>query len=184
MKNIIIGLRLIVSLTVLTGVAYPFLMTMIGEIAFPSLSRGSLIQNSGQNVGSRLIGQKFTQDKYFWGRPSAIDYNPLPSGGSNLAPTSKKLVDSVAEQSKKFSYAQSVPQDLIFASASGLDPHISIEAALIQIERVIKARGWDEGKKESIRALIREHTAPRQLGFLGEKRVNVLELNLALDKLG
>lgn len=184
MKNLIISLRLITLLTLLTGIAYPFLMTMIGESAFPNMSRGSLIQYDSQIVGSRLIGQKFTQDKYFWGRPSAIDYNPLPSGGSNLGPTSKKLVDLAGEQTKKFSGSPSVPQDLIFASASGLDPHISIEAAFTQIERVLKARGWDESKKDALRMLIREHTAPRQLGFLGEKRVNVLELNLVLDKLG
>ncbi len=133
MKTILISLRLIASLTLVTGVAYPVLMTMMGELAFPSLSRGSLVQNGGQIVGSSLIGQKFSQDKYFWGRPSAIDYNPLPSGGTNLAPTSKKLVQLTVEQANRFSGVRSVPQDLIFASASGLDPHISFEAAKFKL---------------------------------------------------
>ena len=184
MKTFAISLKLIIALTILTGIVYPFLITVLGEGAFPKLSRGSRIEKDGRIVGSRLIGQKFLQEKYFWGRPSAIDYNPLPSGGSNLSPTSKKLADFADEQAKKIAAKGPFPQDLIFASASGLDPHISIEAAAIQIDRVLRARGWDESKKAAVQALIQEHTAPRQLGFLGEKRVNVLELNLALDRLG
>ncbi|MBX3022135.1 MAG: potassium-transporting ATPase subunit KdpC [Bdellovibrionales bacterium] len=184
MKSIFISLRLLLVMTVLTGIVYPIAVTLIGQAIFPRESSGSLIEQNGKVIGSSLIGQKFAQDKYFWSRPSANDYNPLPSGGSNLAPTSKKLSDSVRELSAKYTGGVTVPPDMLFSSASGLDPHISPESAIFQIDRILKARGWDETRRDSIAALVRKYTAPRQMGFLGEKRVNVLALNMALDGLG
>lgn len=183
MKKLLISLRLLSVLTVLTGIAYPSLITFVGKAAFPEMRHGSMIIRKGQVVGSSLVGQKFTQEKYFWGRPSATDYDALPSGGSNLAPTSQKLVELSAAQAKRFEGVHAIPGDLMFASASGIDPHITVESALLQVERVIAARGWGATMTDAILTLVREHTAPQQLGFLGEKRVNVLELNLALDEL-
>lgn len=183
MNPILISLRLLFALTLLTGVAYPLAITAIGQLVFPREARGSLIVREGKAVGSELIAQKFTQEKYFFSRPSAIDYNPLPSGGSNLAPTSKKLAEFVKEQEVKWG-GKDVPKELLFTSASGLDPQISPEGAVFQIDRILKARGWDESKRQQIHDLIRGLTAPRQMGFLGEKRINVMALNMALDGLG
>jgi K+-transporting ATPase ATPase C chain len=183
MKPIVTSLRLLAVLTLLTGIIYPLIVSIFADSFFLHKAGGSLVLRDGKVIGSELISQKFTQEKYFFSRPSAIDYNPLPSGGSNLAPTSKKLGDFVKEQETKLG-GRNAPADLIYASASGLDPEITLEAAVFQIDRILKARGWDEAKREEIHGLIRRFAAPRQLGFLGEKRVNVLALNLALDGLG
>ena len=178
-------------MTVLTGLAYPLLVTGIAQAAFPSQANGSLISQNGKDVGSRLIGQSFDDPKYFWGRLSAtadangkpLPYNAGASVGSNLGPTNSALVDEVKTRLDALAAADPdskdlVPIDLVTSSASGLDPDISPAAALYQVHRVAKARGWDEGR---VRTLVESHTQERTLGVLGEPRVNVVELNLALD---
>lgn len=174
MKNLMISLRSYLVLTVLLGLIYPVLMTGLSNIVFPFQSQGSFIEEQGKPVGSALISQKFTSDKYFWSRPSAVDHNPMPSGGSNLGPTSQNLQKSLADKDSN------MPQDLLFASGSGLDPHISPEAAAYQVERVAKARNLEPQQLEK---LVAEWTQGREWGFFGENRVSVLKLNLALDKL-
>jgi potassium-transporting ATPase KdpC subunit len=173
-------------LTVLTGVAYPLLVTGIAQAAFPDKANGSLIVKDGKKVGSSLIGQPFDDAKYFWSRPSAtgpMPYNGQSSTGSNLGPTNPALTDAVKGRIEALQKADPdqkdlVPVDLVTASGSGLDPHISPAAALYQVHRVAKARGLSEDR---VRALVTEHTGSPQLGLLGEPGVNVLELNLALD---
>jgi potassium-transporting ATPase KdpC subunit len=189
---------LLVGLTLITGLAYPLAMTGIAGVLFPKQAQGSLIEKDGKVIGSALIGQEFKDDKYFHGRPSAttapdpIDstktvpapYNAANSGGSNLGPTSKALADRVKEDVDKLKAenpSQSVPVDLVTTSGSGLDPNISPEAALFQVPRVAKARNIPEAK---LRQLVEEHVEGRTLGVLGEPRVNVLLLNLALERLG
>jgi len=188
---------LVIALTLITGLVYPLAMTGIAEALFPGQARGSLIEQDGKVVGSALIGQPFTSDRYFHGRLSATTapdpadatktvpapYNAANSGGSNLGPTSKALVERVQGDVTKLKAenpSTPVPADLVTTSGSGLDPHISPEAALFQVPRVAKARGLPE---ERLRDLIDEHTEGRTFGLLGEPRVNVLELNLALDRM-
>jgi K+-transporting ATPase ATPase C chain len=173
-------------LTLVTGVAYPLLITVVAQIAMPHQANGSLIQRDGKMVGSELIGQAFDDLKYFWSRPSATgpSYNGAASTGSNYGPTNPAQIDAVKsriEAIRKANPDQSgpIPVDLVTASASGLDPHISPAAAEFQVARVAKARGKPE---ESIRQLVKQHTEGRTLGLLGEPRVNVLMLNLALDE--
>jgi potassium-transporting ATPase KdpC subunit len=186
---------LLLGLTLITGLAYPLAVTAIAGAIFPKQAQGSLIEKDGKVVGSALIGQEFTSDKYFHGRPSATvapdpndstktvpaPYNAANSGGSNLGPTSKALNDRVKEDVDKLKAenpSRPVPVDLVTTSGSGLDPDISPEAALFQVPRVAKARGLSEDR---IRQLVTDHTEGRLGGVLGEPRVNVLELNLALD---
>jgi K+-transporting ATPase ATPase C chain len=187
----------LLALTLITGLVYPLAMTGIAEVIFPRQAEGSLIGMNGKIVGSELIGQDFSSDKYFHGRPSATTapdpsdpaktvsapYNAANSGGSNLGPSNKALIDRVQgdiDKLKAENPSAPVPADLITTSASGLDPHISPEAALFQVPRIAKARNLPEDR---IRQLVSDRTEDRLLGFLGEPRVNVLLLNLALDHL-
>jgi potassium-transporting ATPase KdpC subunit len=189
------AILVLVVLTLITGVAYPLAMTGIAEALFPKQAQGSLIEKDGKVIGSALIGQEFKEDKYFHGRPSATvapdpadssktvpaPYNAANSGGSNLGPTSKALADRVKEDVDKLKSENPnmpVPVDLVTTSASGLDPDISPDAALFQVPRVAKARNLPEDR---VRQLVTENTRGRLAGLLGEPRVNVLALNLALD---
>jgi K+-transporting ATPase ATPase C chain len=187
---------LLVALTLITGLAYPLAITGIAETIFPSQAQGSLIEKDGKVIGSALIGQAFTEDKYFHGRPSATTapdpqdstktvaapYNAANSGGANLGPTNKALADRVKEDVGKLKAENPgtpVPIDLVTTSGSGLDPHISPEAALFQVPRVSKARKLAEDR---VRQIVQDHVEGRTFGIFGEPRVNVLQLNLDLDK--
>jgi K+-transporting ATPase ATPase C chain len=181
----------LLALTVITGVAYPLLVTGIAQAAFPSQANGSLIVQNGKPVGSRLVGQSFDDPKYLWGRLSAtadsngkpLAYNGAASTGSNLGPTNPALVDEVKARIDALRAADPddtapIPVDLVTSSGSGLDPDITPAAAEYQVRRVARARHVDEAR---VRQIVAAHTSDRQLGFLGEPRVNVLEVNLALD---
>jgi K+-transporting ATPase ATPase C chain len=175
-------------LTVLTGLVYPLTVTGLAQLLFPHQANGSLIVRDGKVIGSELIGQYFDQPRYFWGRPSATSpfpYNAASSAGSNLGPTNPALAEAVKTRIAALKAAdpgnnRPVPVDLVTASGSGLDPHISPASAAYQVSRVARARGVRE---EIVRQLVAQHTEGRQFGFLGEPRVNVLLLNLALDEL-
>ena len=186
-KQMLPGLRMTILLTILTGLIYPGIVTGLCQLLFPKQANGSLISRDGNVVGSTLIGQNVNRPEYFQPRLSAAGndgYDATASNGSNLGPTSQKLVDRVKASVDKFhkdnpDFAGPVPADLVTASASGLDPHISPEAALAQASRVAKARGIPI---DQVNRLIAQHTEPRDLGFLGEPRVNVLLLNLEVDR--
>jgi len=189
MKQIRSAASLLVLMTLLTGVVYPLTMTGLAQVLFPAQANGSLITHENAIVGSKLIGQKFTGPEYFHSRPSAAGqdgYDATSSAGSNLGPTNNKLLDSIKENMKGvredngLSAITLVPSDLVTTSGSGLDPDISPSAAYVQVERVAKTRGLST---EAVRDLVESHILGRQLGLFGEPRVNVVELNLALDSL-
>jgi len=196
LKEIRPAIVFVVALTLITGLVYPLAMTGIADVIFPYRAQGSLVERDGKVVGSELVGQEFTSDKYFHGRPSATvtpdpkdstktmpaPYNAANSGGSNLGPTNRALVERVqgdVDKLKQENPSAPVPIDLVTTSGGGLDPHISPAAALFQVPRVAKARNLPEDR---LRELVDEHTEGRIFGLLGEPRVNVLALNLALDR--
>ncbi len=189
MKQLIIAVKLTVVLVLLTGVAYPLLVTGLAKVIFPHQAAGSLIDRDGKTVGSELIGQRFTRPEYFHGRPSAAGndgYDAVAPGGSasNYGPTNQKLIDRVQGDVKSFraenpTFTGPVPADLVTTSASGVDPHLTPASADAQVGRVSAARGMSA---DAIRQLVAENTEGRQFGILGEARVNVLKLNLALDR--
>jgi len=187
MKQLLIAVKATIVLTILTGLIYPLAVTGLAKVLFPHQADGSLIQANGKVIGSELIGQRFTKPEYFHGRPSGAGndgYDGLSSGGFNQGPTNKKLIDRVSGDVAKFradnpTFTGTIPADIVTGSGSGLDPHISPEAADAQAARVANARHMPV---ESVRSLIAANTEDRQLGVLGERRVNVLLLNLALDR--
>jgi len=182
-KNLLIAVLMTFVTTLLLGIAYPLVVTGLAQVLFPDKANGQLIERQGRVVGSRIIGQAFSSPGYFRSRPSAAGtgYDAASSGGTNLGPTNKKLVDAVkaaVDAAKLENPGTPVPIDLVTSSASGLDPHISPAAAAFQVGRVARERSVSE---DAVRVLVAAHTQGRQLGFLGEPVVNVLELNLALD---
>ena len=189
MKTLFISLKIFLFFTVLTGIIYPLFVTGIAQLAFPSKANGSLIVKNNKIIGSELIGQRFDSLIYFSSRPSAISYNPLPSGGSNFGLTNAKLkhsVDSLKKQFIIFNKLDSntvIPSEMLFASASGLDPHISPKAAMMQVERIVKIRQFDDSKKQRLLQSITELTEAPQYSLLGMQRINVLLLNLKLDEI-
>jgi K+-transporting ATPase ATPase C chain len=179
----------VISLLILilfTGIIYPLAVTGLAQLIFPFQANGSLVMVDDEVVGSALIGQSFDAPQYFWPRPSAVDYDPLPSSGSNLGQTSRVLAEQVQQREQELRSLYNLPADanlpadLLFASGSGLDPHVSPAAAQLQISRVAQARGLTEAQ---VAALVEQYTEPAQIGLLGEPRVNILLLNLALDAL-
>lgn len=189
MKTIIIALKIFLFFTIFTGIAYPLLVTGIAQVLFPEKANGSLIVKDNQIIGSELIGQKFDTIIYFTSRPSAISYNPLPSGGSNYGLTNLKLKNLVDERKHYFitfnqlDSLSTIPSEMLFSSASGLDPHISQKAALLQVDRIARARNLNTSQKQNLIQSVKNLTETPQFLILGEERVNVLFLNLELNNI-
>lgn len=179
MKNIIISIKAFIIFSILLGLVYPLAITGIAQVVFPQKANGSLIVENNQVIGSSLIGQKFDKPEYFNSRPSAVGYNAEGSGASNLGPSSKKLADRVKADISKLRQKTHLPPDAVLTSASGLDPHISIENAKLQAQRIAKIRGLQTSKVDE---LISNNTDSRFLGIWGQEGVNVLKLNIALNK--
>jgi K+-transporting ATPase ATPase C chain len=189
MNNVVRAVRAVVVLGLLTGLVYPLVITGIAQVTMPDKADGSLVSVDGQVVGSSSIGQLWEGEEWFHGRPSAVDYDASTSSGSNLGPTSQALADLIGERAQAILDLETpynpgvvvadIPVDLLTASASGLDPHISVAAAEFQAPRIAEVRGIS---LDQVKALIEEHTEGRMLGFLGQERVNVLELNIALEQ--
>ncbi len=189
MKNFMISLKIFLFFTILTGIIYPLLISGIAQAIFPEKANGSMIVKDGKTIGSALIGQRFDSTIYFTSRPSAISYNPLPSGGSNYGLTNtalNKLVNDRKHQFVTFNQLDTltpIRSEMLFASASGLDPHISPGAALLQVDRISKSRNFNESLKQQLINLIHDKTEKPQYNLLGEERINVLLLNIELDKI-
>ena len=187
--QILISLRLLLVLTILTGVSYPLLVTVLSQLCFPYRANGSPVVRNGEIRGSELIGQQFTGSGYFWPRPSATGYNTLPSSGSNLGPTSSQLRDLIQKRRIAFIACNhlkndvTVPAEMLTASGSGLDPHISSQAAMLQTDRIALVRGYNAIKKQQLRELVELMTENPKYSFFGNERVNVFILNLELDNL-
>lgn len=179
--------KIFLLLTLLTGVAYPLAVTGIAQFLFREKANGSLVEVNGKTVGSLLIGQRFDSTRYFVPRPSAIEYQPLPSGGSNLGLTNLKLKQLVAEREKKFRTLNGIdaqteiPAEMLFSSGSGLDPHISLRAALMQVEKIAKVRKFTSKQKEWLHNLVSSENKQAQFGILGNNYINVLKINILLD---
>jgi len=188
-KNILSGLKMLLAFTLLTGLVYPLMITGIAQVVFPRQSNGSLVAIGGKARGSELLGQEFKSDRYFWSRPSACSYATLPSGASNWGPTSDTLRKTIEKRRESFIIANHLPlntvlpNEMLTASGSGLDPHISPESATLQVERIASARHFSPSQSQQLRKLVASHTKQPQFGCLGEKRVNVLALNCDLDLL-
>ena len=188
-KQIITGIKFLIYMTIITGILYPLLITGIANILFSDKVSGSLVEINGKVIGSTLLGQNFEKPGYFHGRPSAIKYNPIPSGASNLSPMNPVLISLVTLRKKNFiltnllSDTTSVPPEMVYSSASGIDPHISPESAMMQVERVARARDYDQDKKLKLVKLIKDMSETRQFSILGEPRINVFLLNLRTDSL-
>ncbi|MBK7092983.1 MAG: potassium-transporting ATPase subunit KdpC [bacterium] len=186
MKTFIIAAKLIIVMTVVTGVLYPMIMLGAAQALFPHQANGSLTYSGGKLIGSELIAQEFADSSYFWPRPSGIGYNPQPSSGTNLGPTSKALLEQITSRRALLTEANGgaqPPDDLLLASGSGLDPHISPEAARYQIDRVARVRGLSSEKLAQLQQLVEMRVEPYSFGFIGQPRVNVFLLNLAVDSL-
>lgn len=184
-----VTLRLFFALTLTTGVIYPLVVTVFAQVLFHTAANGSFLTVKDKVIGSRYIGQQFTDKKYFWPRPSAVDYLPMPSGGSNLGPINPKLKEQMKERAAKImemqpgSTLKTIPSELLYASGSGVDPNISLEAALFQLDRVAAARNLSGDAKDQLRDMIKSKSKRRLDRFLTIPYVNVLELNIALDGL-
>jgi K+-transporting ATPase ATPase C chain len=189
MKTLIISIKIFLFFTVLTGILYPLFVTGIAQVVFPAKANGSLIVKNNQVIGSELIGQQFDSAIYFSSRPSAVSYNPLPSGGSNYGLTNVKLKNLVAERRRNFNAfnqldsLKEIPSEMLFASASGLDPHISPQAAALQVDRIAKARNFNSTQKQKLLNCVKDLSEAPQFLIFGEARVNVLLLNLEADKI-
>lgn len=189
MKTFLISLRTLLLFTFLTGILYPVIITVISQVAFPGKASGSLIREGDRLIGSALIGQQFDSPVYFSSRPSATQYNTLPSGGSNYGLTSAELKNKVTERRNRFISANmldpssEIPSEMLFASASGLDPHISPGAALMQVDRVASSRNFNDRQKEELTQLVRDQVENPQFLIFGEPRINVLLLNLRTDSI-
>ncbi len=189
MKTLIVSVKTFLLFTILTGVIYPLFITGVAQLLFPAKANGSLIIKDHKVIGSELIGQQFDSTIYFSSRPSAVSYNPLPSGGSNYGLTNVILKKQVSERKKQFLVFNGldsltvIPSEMLFASASGLDPHISPKAALIQVNRIANARGFNSSQKQQLIDLIYDKTEQPQFSLFGEPRVNVLILNIEIEKI-
>jgi K+-transporting ATPase ATPase C chain len=188
-KRLLTGSLFLLMATLLTGIIYPVVVTVFANLLFREKATGSLIRSNGLNIGSELIGQNFDSLKYFWSRPSSVEYNPMPSGGSNLGPLNPRLREEITKRRDSLilkNYLKpehNIPSEMIFASGSGLDPHISPEAALQQLKRVAKERGYDPAMESNLAELIQNLTEGRQFFIFGEPRINVIQLNLMTDSL-
>lgn len=188
-KEFLPSIKMFILLTLLTGFVYPLLMTAVGYILYPGKTAGSMIVVNGKIVGSELIGQKFGSPKYFWPRPSAVDYNPLPSGAGNLGPTSDTLRQIMEARWNDFHARNGIPAgvqipaDMLGASGSGLDPEISPASAEMQMERVARARGFTGSQKAALASTVKRYSESRQFHIFGDPRVNVFLLNLAVDSI-
>jgi potassium-transporting ATPase KdpC subunit len=189
MKTLLITFKIFLLFTLLTGIIYPLVITLLAQVFFPYEANGSIMINDNKKVGSALIGQSFDSVIYFSSRPSSVSYNPLPSGGTNLGPSSAKLKDMVNKRKNQFvafnklDSLTTIPSEMLFASASGLDPHISVSAALLQVDRVVAARKFNSTQRARLEQLINYQTEKPQFLCFGAERINVLLLNLGIDKI-